>query len=737
MDKKVEKTAVKVVEKQSKSDAKITKVEKKIQKKSQKKWIAIGVAAAVAVMVAVVAAVLLMSRVSTPEVSVIEAEPYTGKSQLIEGDFTDTLVTDATAAWQALEMVKDDLGVEGVEFAKEVEETRNGALRIFGFSQVVDGVPVYGGKLAVYADDDGNAEGVIGSLKSVKKQSEKSSVEAAEVVALQSLRGDGISNAKIVEAKQYYYPYGEEAVLGYRIVAQAGARQVIMVVKDADESIIEKREVEPIEWEVKSEDIAPFKTNSPLSYVLEDAERKIVGAHFIDEVDYDDEVYYWGSVAEANRMRVDQMLDYFTKVQEIYDFYNDEYGYKGLDGKGSEMKLIMNIHMAPDGSDYSEAVAYIPTPNYIVVGEKAMPNGQVGMVAHEYTHGVFHARAEEQAAEDGARVLSVNEGYADVMGLVAQTYIENCARKGVSYADCKAHPDGVLKGSPDKDIAGSTMSYEEYAEDFSPTKLIKVPKDAHKYAYILSRAAYLMGQNLSVKQLGDLWYRALDLYKYSDGGMASMRHAVVTTARQMLREEDYLKVKEAFDGVGLKQNYNTDTVTYRLIENKRVSELLDEEADGASGGSGASGAVNTGEASSNASGSSGGSGSSGSSGSRSGGRLTKEQARQIIINNYGESWNDDDITMRYEYIARVKAGDDGKMYLVFNSYLNKSPMHAGGEWRDQISTGEYYLESIFVAEEYEGNVTECVIVDNYGRVLELKDGDTYDGVMYMTAWCKV
>lgn len=147
--------------------------------------------------------------------------------------------------------------------------------------------------------------------------------------------------------------------------------------------------------------------------------------------------YSWGSSSSntSGSLVISNSVpsyDAYWGTIKAYDFYKDFFGLSSFDGKDSPINVYLHSpHILDYKEDinYKNALAYYDLKNssnaflFFAVGDE-MANPLVGfnVVAHEYTHLVTAYRPNGilvYQGESGA----INEGYSDVMGEVAEYYI--------------------------------------------------------------------------------------------------------------------------------------------------------------------------------------------------------------------------------------------------------------------------------------------------------------------------
>ncbi len=237
-------------------------------------------------------------------------------------------------------------------------------------------------------------------------------------------------------------------------------------------------------------------------------------------------------------------------VQKTYDFYKNTFnGYKGYDGKGSELVIMSQLREAGN-KRMDNAICFGGVIGFGEGdGKKTRSYGSaLDIVTHEYTHSVTASKIGwGSSGETGA----IDEGYSDVMGSYCEI-LSGCAtsdRKWIHGTDhilCSysALPEYLRPrdGHVRKNFNGKTV-------------------EAHEDAKIVHHIAYWM-DNLGIDATtgAKIWFNALD---YIPKGAAAanfknFRNAMVKATQKVVQNkaqsEYVVKVKTAFNRVHIYDN---------------------------------------------------------------------------------------------------------------------------------------------------------------------------------------
>lgn len=412
---------------QEKEEKKTERKKKRAENKSKSFKILIAIILVVAILAgAVVGAlyykgILGKEEVVVPTTSAIEAEIKRVSRGL---GFTDALITDELSAKAAIAVYQDALGFVNVdneyEFDKKIVA---GANTVYRFRQVYEGILVYGGEAVIAAKSDGTAlyytcayvetEGL-----PIVHTIDKATAENAILDYVSKLPDDYVivegknmtQTEKVIknENGKTYLSYMAN-VSGYNrhddynaydvFVDAVGGGGIGIVATSSFEN--EEGTPEPEEsyiYEMATVN-HKFNWNDETSTISED---KLL----ISDITSGNTSPYIASVKNA--------------VDFAFNFFDVQYGIKGLDGNGSSFKVYIN------SNEYVSDK--IPTGNALYTNGKMMffredlTQGEIdyNTVVHEYAHGVM----QNLVGVKGTKALNENaaivEGMADIFGELAE-----------------------------------------------------------------------------------------------------------------------------------------------------------------------------------------------------------------------------------------------------------------------------------------------------------------------------
>ncbi|MFB7756925.1 M4 family metallopeptidase [Streptomyces sp. NPDC056121] len=242
-------------------------------------------------------------------------------------------------------------------------------------------------------------------------------------------------------------------------------------------------------------------------------------------------------------------VDAHLNAAKVYEFYKDEIGRDGIDGKGGSIYSVVNV--ASNGKDYANAFW---DGDKMVYGHMDGVPLSVGLdvVGHEMTHGVTeHSAGLVYLNQSGA----LNEAISDYFGNAMET-----ADKGIAMSD----PTSGLVGEY---LCNGTKPLDECAlrdlndgrsaqKDFEPIPLDIDNGGVHYNSTIVGGALWDMRKALDTKLADRIVYRAAQNYLTPLSGFTDMRNAVTLAAKSLkVSDADMAAVKKAFDGHGIEQGW--------------------------------------------------------------------------------------------------------------------------------------------------------------------------------------
>lgn len=242
-------------------------------------------------------------------------------------------------------------------------------------------------------------------------------------------------------------------------------------------------------------------------------------------------------------------VDAHLNAAKVYEYYKDQIGRDGVDGKGGTIYSVVNV--SAGGSDYANAFW---DGSKMVYGHMDGVPLSVGLdvVGHEMTHGVTeHSAGLVYLNQSGA----LNEAISDYFGNAMET-----ADKGIAMSD----PTSGLIGEY---LCNGTKPLEECAlrdlndgrnaqKDYLPITLDIDNGGVHYNSTIVGGALWDMRKNIDSKLADQIVYRAAQNYLTPLSGFTDMRNAVTLAAESLnVSEADAASIAAAFDGHGIENDW--------------------------------------------------------------------------------------------------------------------------------------------------------------------------------------
>lgn len=249
-------------------------------------------------------------------------------------------------------------------------------------------------------------------------------------------------------------------------------------------------------------------------------------------------------------------VDAHLNAAKVYEFYKNEIGRDGVDGKGGTIYSVVNV--ASNGKDYANAFW---DGSKMVYGHMNGVPLSVGLdvVGHEMTHGVTeHSAGLVYLNQSGA----LNEAISDYFGNAMET-----ADKGIPMSD----PTSGLIGEY---LCNGTKPLDECAlrdlndgrnaqTDYDPITLDFDNGGVHYNSTIVGGAMWDLRKAIDPKLADRIVYRAAQNYLTPLSGFSDMRNAVTLAAKSLkVSEADFGAIGKAFDDHGIVNGWEQKAGTH-------------------------------------------------------------------------------------------------------------------------------------------------------------------------------
>lgn len=299
-------------------------------------------------------------------------------------------------------------------------------------------------------------------------------------------------------------------------------------------------------------------------YKIKDEYSNIQSEQFLNEnKDYYkkitlDELYNW------NKLDFYTALVAMENLGKVYDFYKKEFKYNSIKGEEEYTLKIFTNTKVIENDDYSNNafLNYINDDDIrINFGASNGYNDNIEVVAHEYTHGYFRGIVKSTSENE---TKTVNEAYADIMGLIIEAYYDN-----------ESQIDGILceeDKRTGRNIKNSNLKYSDYNDEL----------EYHEASMIVSKIAYLMSidedLDLGLNELASLWFNSLYKLPKHTVKLDDVEIAILHQAIEMgYSETDVRKIADIFVSVGY-PDYYEECVGTKIVTARKIHSLDIEKA---------------------------------------------------------------------------------------------------------------------------------------------------------------
>ena len=531
-------------------------------------------------------------------------------------DTENEYVSNSSQAMDLLRQVQFELGIEDVDKEYKYDETKETDDRIFYmFSQVYEGIEVFGSKLVVETDRNGGVIDVSGSHQKIPEGTEteaRTDESLAKKNALDRARKDtGLNDddmyadslgKKLVKLDngdiylcyvyQIYSKTGNHIMnvsVNARTGQVEGTNSMLKIGMYTLDGSNDEHKMPDGQEGAQKLDVDKTYDNK---YSLEDSNRNLNVYQIDRKADLKDpynlsdqySVYSWDPAApkkpdakdEKDKGTPDQScIDAMANLQKIYDFYNIVFGRKGVNGSDNELNTFVGYNGTVNGKDLSNNAFMIGNSTIVVTirkatdGKKLPPEYTVAgdVLAHEYTHGIIYSDCDFNefsykdttvgyAAQDG-----INEGFADLFSEFFDDYQKNGKIDGDTDWIVGVKKDGY---SDDYTLIRNMADphFKKYT-DYS------APAECHAASGIVTYPVYLMksGGKADLESIAHIYYNVIrkleagcdyvDLRQFVEKEAAAFnnrRYNGETDPAKSIDDDGMEAVIDAFDKYGIPQN---------------------------------------------------------------------------------------------------------------------------------------------------------------------------------------
>ena len=446
----------------------------------------------------------------------------TVKKFLGEG-FTSVQILDEASALSAVESALPEFGsvLDNLSYALESHITVNGD-SYYRFQQMVEGVPVVGGEMIVFADGGGKPLALNGRFVETSGLDFNAEIEPVKATnSINSYINKLSRENRITEGANVTSPslvicnYDGNTYLAYTANAsgysEKGTFVAYDIFVDADtgagiyishtasfenEDGVQTEGTEPVEEPnkpaIKEGAISFYMVNDKFNW--NDPEKP----SSIEQIDVSGEVSEY--VGNAS-----------TVLNKAHNYFATKHNWRGLDGNGTSVRAYLNTNTyVPDRLP----LEFAQYANDILMFVQDPENGTFlseNVAVHEYAHGVMYHIAHLSGTDAVNENAILAESLADVFAELAEG----------------DKPDWIHGA---RNLISPDAGYHRTL----PTQIhLSKTEDCYFYGTILSHAAYEMYANgIGTEKLGQLHFRTLCLLN-SASGFSDFRSAMELSAYRM------------------------------------------------------------------------------------------------------------------------------------------------------------------------------------------------------------
>lgn len=277
-----------------------------------------------------------------------------------------------------------------------------------------------------------------------------------------------------------------------------------------------------------------------------------------------------------------QQISAYTNMIEIMKWWKDSFDRNSIDGCGMTVDVVTHLD---ETEGFSDNAAWCPNSKgtklggYIAIGDPSSNQRSqavaMDVLAHESTHGVFMFQIGQFVLSGGKWIDNfpynndtgaINEGYADIFG---------CLKTRQWLHGRNVHSDGSytrnIENPRDTNARQAVANWghtqpAHYSERYVTTGWKEWLYGEHGFdnGYVhfnnslTSYPAYLMHQDhnpangLTWNELAQLWYKSMRMGYNATSTFKTVRKCVMRAARKLnMPEEKIDAIKQAFEDVGL------------------------------------------------------------------------------------------------------------------------------------------------------------------------------------------
>lgn len=427
----------------------------------------------------------------------------------------------------------------------------------YTLKQFVDGIPVNNGEVKIHTDTEGKIVSFTGRINekniALKGTPVVTEERAAEIA--QNMFG---KSARVFQQKQFIDTDGTPFWLVKVVSSNKEKESYQYKINALDESILEEKSA--LQQEKSPVTSSGKKTNGSIIQftTLVDSD----GVHYLSdepENESTNSVYDYRTLKDNNMDYVTSKSNFFDDAaavdafdhgRSVYNYYRDNFDFRGVDGKKAPIQSIVNDTNSAGNAYWepgSQAMFYGAYKGKSLSAAK-------DIVGHETTHGVINnSSALEYHDQSGA----LNESIADTFGYFMDPK-DWTIGEDIDYT-LRDLSNPKRFGQPDhmNDYKQSANTYEG---DWG---------GVHTNSGIMNKAAFNIISSIGRERAQKIYFNVMQYYLNSQSDFKQMRDAMVHATREMYPNDKEIitAVNNAYADVGVGERMNPEDLDNMDIQN--------------------------------------------------------------------------------------------------------------------------------------------------------------------------
>lgn len=499
-----------------------------------------------------------------------------GRVNILVGRFSEIIVESPNEALLALNGMRKLIGMEKEDKLQYVDNYFDDEYITFNYIQLHNDIVVEGSYINITVDYDGNTIMLSNGIYTVEECiSEIIDNETANQIAV-----NFDSKVDVIDGKLIYLIVDNYGKLTWVIKCRSENGQYHDMYIDAYSGMIVKNTQNATdnltgsyqdEYGIFIDDVPTEVIKSEIRLVdpirrLYILERNNI-SELWDSIFIDDALSYSSEGEKTYLWR--RGVSVYSNFRKVYDYYKDNWGIQSISESNNDyIPIAINVKYDSMGESLEKNAAFIEDIQRFAIGNittddygEISVGNELSIVAHEYTHGLIYKYNKNLRVGDYKKeAAAINEGYADVMGLL----ISDSQDWVIRYPGGEELRDGK-----------ESIDYSKLETTFNKDKYNSLNEDyGHKNGLVLSKACYLMLQygmtkELLAKIVKNSLFRS---YYPVNPTYFDVKEHFLTAAKIESGNDTHILsiIQKAFDGVGVEGDSRINAESIKNILNCRV-----------------------------------------------------------------------------------------------------------------------------------------------------------------------